>query len=161
MKDSEAYKTHMHHFGDSLSKMFELIENKEYVADLNYYRMQDFEKAIKKKAPYGFLKAYNFGINSAGGVEPEFVFMNTSNKTIKYIDFYFQLLNPVNDVCYIELGSPKCRGVGPIEAGQIAHYNWEDDPVCYTTKSVSRMKVTKIHIIYMDGTERTLTKIIF
>ena len=126
---------------------------------INLYSYSQFKEAIRKIAPYGYVESWGWNLNSADGVEPYFHFYNTSEKTIKYVDFYFCLYNDVGDRCILKYNrsyTGSVRGVGPVETGSTGEWSWER-ATHYTTADATEMRITKIVITYMDKTTRTLT----
>ena len=63
------------------------------VGIFNAIQYSEFKDKIYAKAPNGFMLKWGWELNSAQGIEPYFSFFNSSRKTIKYIDFYFSILN--------------------------------------------------------------------
>lgn len=124
-----------------------------------YERFEGFKKDVRKQAPYGFVKKWGWELNSAYGVEPYFTFYNTSDKTIKYVDFYFSLFNAVGDRCFLKYEKSyvgNVRGVGPVETFQTGAWSW-DRATHYTSGDASEMKIVKVVITYVDKTKKVLT----
>lgn len=115
---------------------------------------------ISQTFKYGYIDSYGWSLNSASGINFEIKYTNTNPKTIKYIDIYFILKNPVNDICEIlyNNGSNIChlRCVGPLE--QFGCGSWSWDAAYYTTRDAHYLYLTKFVITYMDGTKYTLVK---
>lgn len=157
IKQNKTFKDYVEIWRDSLALHNELTNLD--ATKVNLYRYIQYKTEIKKEAPYGFIESWGWDLNSADGVEPYFSFYNTSEKTIKYVDFYFNLYNAVGDKCYLKYDKSytgHVRGVGPVEADSSGSWNWER-ATHYTTSDASEMKIVKIVITYMDKTVRTLT----
>lgn len=157
LKQNRTFKDYVDIWRDSLTLHNEM-SNAE-ATRVNLYRYLQYKAEIKKEAPYGFVDSWGWDLNSADGVEPYFTFYNTSEKTIKYIDFYFSLYNAVGDKCYLKYDrsyTGSVRGVGPVEANSSGSWNWER-ATHYTTADASEMRIVKIVITYMDKTVRTLS----
>ena len=93
-------------------------------------------------------------------MEPYFSFYNTSEKTIKYVDFYFSVFNAVGDKCYLKYDKSyigNVRGVGPVEPFYAGSWNWER-ATHYTSGDASEMRIVKLVITYMDGTVKTIPR---
>lgn len=84
-----------------------------------------------------------------------FNIVNPSKKVIKYISFYVKGFNAVGDPVRASDGDyvRKLKGIGPVE--RYSEGSWSFDDV-WLTDVVSTARITKIHIIYMDGTEKTV-----
>lgn len=125
---------------------------------INAIQYIEFKDKINAKAPNGFMLKWGWELNSAQGIEPYFSFFNSSRKTIKYIDFYFSILNPVGDKCYLQYQRSyvgNVRGVGPVEPFDSGSWNW-DRATHYTTGDASEMRIVKLVITYMDGKTKTI-----
>lgn len=79
----------------------------------------------------------------------DFSFINKSSKTIKYIVLTTKGLNPVKD----PISTETVRGIGPIEPGELATYEFEN---VWWTDLVSSHRPISLVITYMDGSTRTL-----
>ncbi len=103
----------------------------------------------------------NFGFtypNSVGGVNTIIHWTNTTGKTIKYITFYVIAYNAVGDVvrCSIRRESPTVLKItGPIEHGW-GRLGGQYSNVWYN-RNISTLRITKIDIEFMDGTNTTLS----
>lgn len=125
----------------------------------NIYLLKDFIDKVKTSAPWGFIQNWGWNLNIAGGIEPYFSFFNTTDKVIKYVDLYFSIYNDVGDKCYLKYEKSyigKIRGVGPVGQFDSASWNWEK-ATHYTSDDASEMKINKVIITYMDGTQKVLT----
>ncbi len=156
-KDKSLLATHMQVYGDSLKKSkIDLLA----ATGFNYQESLKYLEHIKKKAPFGFIERWGWELNSADGIEPSFSFFNTSKKTIKYLDFYFSIYNAVGDRCYLKYDRSyigKVRGVGPVESYESGSWNW-DRATHYTSGDATEMRIIKLVITYMDGTQKTIPK---
>ena len=154
-KDFEKFKTI---WRDSIEKN-KLSLTTEKVKVFNEYDRKKVANNILKNAPYGYIKSWGWELNSADGIEPYFSFVNLSNKTIRYIDFYFSVFNAVGDKCYLKYSGSyvgHVRGVGPVEPKETSSWSW-DTATHYTSGDASEMRVVKLVITYMDKTTKILT----
>jgi hypothetical protein len=83
----------------------------------------------------------------------DFSYVNMNKKTIKYIDIYFCVTNDVNDICR----TGHFKGIGPLKEFGSANWSW-DRSSYFVSGDASNMKLTKIIITYMDGTQKILSK---
>lgn len=95
--------------------------------------------------------------NSAGGCDYRLRFTNMSSKTIKYLYWYGNVYNAVNDKvpCTVRNTysfSGKCTG--PIKEHDIDDGGW--DSIIYNW-SAKEMRLTKITIVYMDGSSISIS----
>jgi len=156
LKEDKKFKEYLEVWHDSLALNNELTNDR--ARNINLYNYIKFKSDIVKEAPYGFVGDWGWNLNSADGVEPHFSFINTSGKTIKYIDFYFNLYNAVGDRCYLKYDKSytgHIRGVGPVEPFYPGSWEW-DRATHYTSADASEMRITKIVITYMDKSIKTL-----
>lgn len=147
------------HFGAFYNACKDSIEKKKSpnnleVTSINKKSKENFDNNIQEKYPNGILHDYGFNLNSAAGIEPFFRYTNTNKKTIKYIDFFFYIKNPVNDICKIKhqtenVAEVSC--VGPIEFKQTSTYKW-DHASHWTSYDASLMVLVKAKITFMDKT---------
>ena len=124
----------------------------------NALQYNEFKQKLRKKAPNGFIQNWGWHLNTAEGIEPHFSYFNTSEKTIKYVDFYFSVYNAVGDRCYLKYENSyvgSVRGVGPIETFDSGIWEW-DKATHYTSADANEMKIVKLVITYMDGTTKTI-----
>lgn len=157
LKQNKTFKEYLEIWHDSLALHNDYTNDAAQMINLSTYLK--FKSDIKKEAPYGFVENWGWNLNYADGVEPYFSFYNTSDKTIKYVDFYFTLYNAVGDKCYLRYNKSytgNVRGVGPVEPNSLGSWEWER-ATHYTSADASEMKITKIVITYMDKTVKTLT----
>ena len=128
---------------------------KEYTYILNFTEIERIGETFK----YGYIKDWSWSLNSVNGIGLDIAYTNTNKKTIKYIDIYFIIKNPVGDICrlkYNNTNTGHLRCVGPIEELETGRYSW--DAVYYTTGDASNMYFKKFVITYMDGSKYTLVK---
>lgn len=156
-REKNLLATHLQAYSDSLKEgtmcLYEAL-------NFNAEESLKYMEFIKKKAPNGFIERWGWSLNSAYGIEPRFTFFNTSNKTIKYVDFYFNIFNAVGDKCYLQYEKSytgKVRGVGPVESFSSGSWAW-DRATHYTSGDASEMRITKLVITYMDGSLKTIPK---
>jgi len=99
----------------------------------------------------------NFDINSAGGVDVNISFRNTSPKTIKYITFTTRFKNAVGDDVYCEIRSTSSMNLeytGPLYSGGSDYASW--DAVIYNW-NCDRIYFDEINVEFMDGTTHSMT----
>lgn len=95
--------------------------------------------------------------NSAGGCDYTLEFTNMSNKTIKYLYWYGSVYNAVNDKVACSIRDTyffSGKDTGPYPPNDICEANW--DNVIYNY-SANEMRLSKITIVYMDGTSVNLS----
>ena len=132
--------------------------NCQNAAVLNIIHYNEFKDKICKVAPNGFIQEWGWELNSVQGIEPRFTYFNSTKKTIKYVDFYFSVYNPVGDKCYLKYDHSyigHVRGVGPVEPFDSGTWDWEN-ATHYTSGDASEMRIVKLIITYMNGTTKTL-----
>ena len=157
LKKDSKFRNHLEVWNDSIANSMKLTNREADIINIVWF--DEFQTNIKSVAPNGFVRKWGWNLNSANGVEPYFSFFNTSNKTIKYVDFYFSIFNAVGDKCYLKFEKSyigNVRGVGPIESFETGSWNW-DRATHYTSGDASEMKIVKIVITYMDKTTKILT----
>lgn len=97
---------------------------------------------------------FSFSLNSAGGIELTFNDKNISGKEIKYIKFYVDLYNAVEDKVKDEITGESSVFVnitGPIKAGRQADY----ERVIGYNDDCAIIVIREVTIEYMDGTTET------
>lgn len=147
---NEDFKLHCQVYKDSLENGGHTELNKELVKSLNDDLKFDSMKKIMRKAPYGYFDGW--GWDDDFSVSFYFNYVNTNEKTIKYIDVYWKITNGVNDV----RKTGHFQGTGPLEFWQSAKWNWESSSY-YVAGDASNMQITKVIITYMNGTKKILT----
>ena len=134
------------------------IAKKQTEVDGVYYAWESANQTRKNTAKYLLLhRAFLEEPNTASGCGYYMYFTNTSNKTIKYLDWTGNVYNAVNDMvsCTIRRTSVfSGRVTGPIEPGQSDRASW--DAIIYNW-SAETMKLSKIVITYMDGSKKALS----
>lgn len=128
---------------------------KEYCLLMKLHNQEE----IAKKFKYGYIDKWSWNTNSVDGIDFNIDYTNTNTKTIKYIDIYFIVKNPVGDICKIYYNNSNIahlRCVGPIKQYHTGSYSW--DACYYTTGDASNLYFTKFVITYMDNTKYTLVK---
>lgn len=98
----------------------------------------------------------HFSMNSAYGIEPEFLILNTKGKTINFINFNATFYNAANNRLYSTVGGysySSLRIIGPIDPWECGWFSFE--PIFYN-KDVAKMKVSTAKITYMDGSTETI-----
>ena len=99
------------------------------------------------------IKYYTSSPNSAGGVDCNILWKNTSNKTVKYARFTVAPYNAVDDMVESEIGGETyktLKATGPIKPGETEGYGkiWE---CIWYNSTISYMKITGIELEFMDG----------
>jgi hypothetical protein len=125
-------------------------------------RTAELERALKRLEA---LKKHGLGIINASiadtseyteGTDFSFEFINPSNNTIKYVWVSLIGYNSVQDPVRGRSGrgpSITVKGVGPIEPGAIASYEWK---YAWLTDLVQSFKISEIKVQYMSGATRTI-----
>lgn len=128
------------HCLDSLRSLSRIAENNFYI-ELN--RRQIF--ILKDLYSYS---EYRFG--------KKFKFYNCFNKRIKYINITLTAYNGVGDIQRDDIGrsSAKLRGIGPIEKGDIASYDW-DELFWDDNDIIDEVVITNITFTFFDGTTKS------
>lgn len=128
------------HCIDSLRNNFQRAAN-EYYNELN--KRQIF--ILKDLYSYS---DYRFG--------KKFMFYNCFNKRIKYINITLTAYNGVGDIQRDDIGrsSVKLRGIGPIEKGDIASYDW-DELFWDDNDIIDEVLITNISFTFFDGTTKS------
>lgn len=157
LDDTDKYKLreYLEAYHDSLTYGVFNMSDAQF---FNQKGITEYVAALKKSAPVGFIQTWGWHLNSADGIEPYFKFFNTSNKTIKYLDFYFSVYNAVGDRCFLRYNKSyigNVRGVGPVEQFELGSWSW-DRATHYTSADASEMRILKLVITYMDGTTKTI-----
>jgi hypothetical protein len=94
--------------------------------------------------------------NSAGGVDIAIYYENISKKKIKYVIFYPQVFNGVDDPvnCTIrDYSVGILKDTGPIDPNQRGGGRWENTWYNYSAKY---SKLTKVTVIFMDGSQQLI-----
>lgn len=118
-----------------------------------------FSDIVSEWAPHGYIEEFSWYKDVLGYAHPEITFCNTNKKTIKYISFYINYFNPVEDPIRAGFSnSYDCiyTGIGPVENEEIVSWNFKD--VDYFIKNASTAMIKKVVIEYMDKTKYTLIK---
>ena len=128
------------HCLDSLRNLSQRAKNKLY-NELN--RRQIF--ILKDLYSYS---EYRFG--------KKFKFYNCFNKRIKYINITLTAYNGVGDIQRDDIvrSSAKLRGIGPIEKGDIASYDW-DELFWDDNNIINKVLITNITFTFFDGTTKS------
>lgn len=116
-------------------------------------------KVDKARSIIRVSKVYTENPNSAGGVNFNVIWQNTSDKVIKYCRFTVVPYNAVNDIvaCTIRRESEYTGKVtGPVNPGQWNGEGtvWEN---AWYNNTIIKAKLTGIRIDYMDGTSEKLS----
>lgn len=114
-------------------------------------------KPVEK--PTHFIEAMSYSTNSAGGIEPEVVFLNPNAASpVKYVRLTLRFFNQVGDPIRSEIGSgttASLRFSGPLSADdEPKAASWE--PVFYNF-STHCIRIESIQVDFMNGKKHTFT----
>lgn len=128
------------HFIDSLRNLSRIAEN-------NLYNELNRRQIFILKDLYSYSE-YRFG--------KKFKFYNCFNKRIKYINITLTAYNSVGDIQHDDIGrsSAKLRGIGPIEKGDIAFFDW-DEIFWDDNDIIDEVRITNITFTFFDGTTKS------
>lgn len=128
------------HCLDSLRSLSRIAEN-------NFYNELNRRQIFILKDLYSYSE-YRFG--------KKFKFYNCFNKRIKYINITLTAYNGVGDIQRDDIGrsSAKLRGIGPIEKGDIASYDW-DELFWDDNDIIDEVVITNITFTFFDGTTKS------
>ena len=149
LKEYSPFRNHYEIYKDSLTRDsvdYDLIRD-----GLSYNYINDYIRALKKKAPYGFFKSWGWN-DEYSCLSFNFNYMNTNAKTIKYIDVYFRVTNGVCDV----RKTGHFQGTGPLAEFESASWEW-DTSGYYVAGDASEMNITKVILTFINGTKKVLT----
>ena len=150
LKDNETFNLHCNVFKDSLEAN-NMIFDDWAIGYMNSVSIDNFEKAVKKEAPYGYVESWGWD-DEYGMITFDFTYTNTNKRTIKYIEVYWSVKNDVNDI----RGRGKFGCTGPVKEHESGRWKW-DHSSYFVKGDVTRMNINKIVIKYMDGGIKTLT----
>lgn len=156
-KNTQSFKEYVAIWRDSIENNNQ-FSNKEALR-INQQSYIDFVSTIQKMAPVGFIQNWGWHLNTVSGIESYFSFFNTSKKTIKYVEFFFQMYNDVGDRCFLRYNDSytgSVKGVGPVPSFTASSWSW-DRATHYTTGDATSMKIVKVIVTYMDGSSKVLT----
>lgn len=110
--------------------------------------------------PSYFIKAFGlWNVNSAGGVEPHFTFINPNpSSAIKYIDAQITLYNSVGDVVASSIGNERTTGIqytGPLSSSD-PEERVVFEPVWYNTTG-SCIKVQSLKVTFVNGKSQSFS----
>lgn len=128
------------HCLDSLRSLSRIAEN-------NFYNELNRRQIFILKDLYSYSE-YRFG--------KKFKFYNCFNKRIKYINITLSAYNGVGDIQRDDIGrsSAKLRGIGPIEKGDIAFFDW-DEIFWDDNDIIDEVVITNITFTFFDGTTKS------
>ncbi|MBL3574291.1 hypothetical protein M2324_003872 [Rhodovulum sulfidophilum] len=96
--------------------------------------------------------------NSAGGVDVSIDGINTSNKTVKYLDYTLRAYNAVGDPVRGEIrrrNDASVRETGPIApGGKTAPGVWSN---MWYNYSITCARISSVTVIFMDNSSRKFT----
>ena len=113
---------------------------------------QDIKIAKQNNIPLVVSRVNVSHPNSAGGVDVRLRYLNTSNKSIKYIVTTVVPYNKVGDRVSSEIGNKvyaRLQDTGPIKPDAYSEGTWSNNWYNY---SIRCTEITNIDITYMDGT---------
>ena len=123
------------------------LRNLSRIAENNFYNELNRRQIFILKDLYSYSE-YRFG--------KKFKFYNCFNKRIKYINITLTAYNGVGDIQRDDIGrsSAKLRGIGPIEKGDIASYDW-DEIFWDDNDIINKVLITNISFTFFDGTTKS------
>ena len=123
------------------------LRNLSRIAENNFYNELNRRQIFILKDLYSY-SDYKFG--------KKFTFYNCFNKRIKYINITLTAYNGVGDIQRDDIGrsSAKVRGIGPIEKGEIASYDW-DELFWDDNDIIDEVLITNISFTFFDGTTKS------
>ena len=123
------------------------LRNLSRIAENNFYNELNRRQIFILKDLYSYSE-YRFG--------KKFKFYNCFNKRIKYINITLTAYNGVGDIQRDDIGrsSAKIRGIGPIEKGNIASYDW-DELFWDDNNIINKVLITNITFTFFDGTTKS------
>ena len=123
------------------------LRNLSQIAENNFYNELNRRQIFILKDLYSYSE-YRFG--------KKFKFYNCFNKRIKYINITLTAYNGVGDIQRDDIGrsSAKLRGIGPIEKGDIASYDW-DEIFWDDNDIINKVLITNISFTFFDGTTKS------
>ena len=123
------------------------LRNLSRIAENNFYNELNRRQIFILKDLYSY-SDYKFG--------KKFTFYNCFNKRIKYINITLTAYNGVGDIQRDDIGrsSAKLRGIGPIEKGDIASYDW-DELFWDDNNIINKVLITNISFTFFDGTTKS------
>ena len=149
LKTDPNFVYHVMAYQDSLCK--DTLLNRAILKAYNDEEESDHYQRVKKMAPYGYMADWGWG-SDYGVVDFHFEYANLNSRTIKYIDVYWKITNDVNDL--------RCtghfKGPGPLALYRTASWEW-DTSSYFVAGDASNMKITKLILTYMNGSQKVLT----
>ena len=123
------------------------LRNLSRIAENNFYNELNRRQIFILKDLYSY-SDYKFG--------KKFTFYNCFNKRIKYINITLTAYNGVGDIQRDDIGrsSAKLRGIGPIEKGDIAFFDW-DEIFWDDNDIIDEVRITNITFTFFDGTTKS------
>lgn len=151
LKKDQDYRYHCEIYKDSLESLVS-PNGVNYIKYKNIEYFIEYLARLKNDAPNGILLDWDWS-NNYSSLGFSFSYLNTNQKTIKYIEIFFALKNDVGDVR--KTGSFK--GTGPVQEYETGRWNW-DHSSYYITGDATKMGINKIVITYMNGSRVTIPK---
>lgn len=156
--------------GYEREEAYSLAKKAEFQIFAAEKEIENKRKAEKKEDIQSTLrleKCVVHNINSADGVDVRIEWENTSEKTIKYINFCVKPYNAVDDEVYCEISKKSdmwLKKTGPINPGSgsyvspIASISSGDIWECvWYNSTVRNLEITEIRIDYTDGTSKYIS----
>lgn len=112
------------------------------------------DQPVVHSPPTWFIKSFGIDeVNSAGGVEPYFIFFNPSPESpVKYVRLRATLYNAVGDIVSSRIGDKTTAGLtftGPLSnADGETRASW--NPVWYNATGIC-IKVESVHVTFVSG----------
>jgi hypothetical protein len=130
------------------------VELNQVKSKISELESRDKARADTEKKPSWFITGFGISeVNSAGGVEPYFVFLNpNANTPIKYIDVRAQLFNAVGDVVSSDIGgktSAVMNFTGPLSNSD-GEQRADWGPVWYNTTGKC-IRVSSVAVTFTNG----------
>jgi hypothetical protein len=119
--------------------------------------VQDSLKVVQSyKDSIQIIKHYVSKPNSAGGVDLNIIWKNTSKRVVKYARFEVSAINSVGDEVYSEIGlydgSKYVKVTGPVKPNKIDGYGtyWE---CLWYNSTIRKCVIRSVELEYMDGSK--------
>jgi hypothetical protein len=131
----------------------EVARNKEIQDSVKH--VQDSLKLVESyRDSIQIIKSYVSEPNSAGGVDLNIIWKNTSKRVVKYARFEVSAVNAVGDEVYSEIslydGSKWAKVTGPVNPNKVNGYGtyWE---CMWYNSTIKKCIVRSVELEYMDG----------
>jgi hypothetical protein len=147
-----------------LKKEKEQKELQRKKTELRFKELQDSLKIVQDslkvvqsyKDSIQIIKHYVSEPNSAGGVDLNIIWKNTSKRVVKYARFEVSAINSVGDEVYSEIGlydgSKYVKVTGPVKPNKIDGYGTYWECVWYNS-TIRKCVIRSVELEYMDGSK--------